>query len=194
MEKCVPASPLTKASGWSFLGGWGSGPVLYFVHLKHSSIRCFWKEGTGSLGGLPQEAVKTAEKSTKNHSCIYYEMILRLEILQQLNSRIVYQYKIKGSKTEVPQIFQSSLVVQRLLLHQSSSPPNHVRGIRGSLIWKKLVESVSSTSNLWTEYFRRSLQNKRQLYIHFPLERTYSTKPQKLHDFHVKENRKTNLH
>lgn len=53
---------------------------------------------------------------------------------------------------------------------------------------------MSSTPNLWTGYFRRSLQNKIQLHIHFSLGRTYCTKPQKLHDLHVKENRKTNLH
>lgn len=93
--------------------------------------------------------------------------------------------------SSTPLLFKDSYSIKAQTV---AGPTDHVRGIRGLLIWKKWVESVSSTPNLWTGYFRRSLQNKTQLHIHFSLGRTYCTKPQKLHDLHVKENRKTNLH
>lgn len=67
---------------------------------------------------LPQATEKTADNLSENPSHIHYE---RLKTLKQPNSRIAYQHSIKASKTEVPQIFQHSLVVQRLQLHQSSN-------------------------------------------------------------------------
>lgn len=123
--------------------------------------------------------MKTPGKTSENPSHIYYEMTLwdwkywNSLTVGQSTSTISKPLKQKFHRfSSPPLLFKDSSSIKAQTL---AGPTDHVRGIRGLLIWKKWVESVSSIPNLWTGYFRRSLQNKRQLHIHFSLERTYCT-------------------
>lgn len=118
--------------------------------------------------------MKTPGKTSENPSHIYYEMTLwdwkywNSLTVGQTTSTISKPLKQKFHRfSSPPLLFKDSSSIKAQTL---AGPTDHLRGIRGLLIWKKWVESVSSTPNLWTGYFRRSLQNKRQLHIHFSLE------------------------